>query len=437
MDSSNILSMIRMPAPDKGGIKSELVPDNKDRIPDKELSFRDVLNSIEKNNDREGREKETDLIEIKNKIDEIEKKIDMLETDGKLSNNNGFMNTTGIESLKSILEEIKKLIASIKNKNPSVDINPGISSISLMSFINQVLEQVINILNNHDSLASHDKIEKLKKALDLIEDPQKAALAQRIIVKTADNQQVKSGGLPLSAEKDVTPKKVVILDNRTKPGENWNDSLKDGKGKKTAGIQLSGSTSIKTESDSVKSSNSQPGKLIENDSGDRSFIKDFSTLQTGKTGTTAQILQVSSNPGSYISRAALETLMQNIAGRALVVLKDGKSELKMNIIPPELGRMSMKFIVEGGRLTGQIVVTTPEAKMIFDQNLGDLQRSLQQAGINIGGLNVSLSGQDSENSAHAPGNPTNTFMSEINEEMPAEEDTAYRSLFESRINYIV
>jgi flagellar hook-length control protein FliK len=137
-----------------------------------------------------------------------------------------------------------------------------------------------------------------------------------------------------------------------------------------------------------------------------------------------------------LNKAGLEALMQNVAGRALVTLKDGKSELKMNLIPPELGKMSMKFVLEGGRMTGQIVVSTPEAKMIFDQNLGELQKSLEQAGINIGSLNVSLSGQSQENPDQVKGGYLNNLTEGLADEEPLEAERAYKSMYNSSINYL-
>ena len=97
---------------------------------------------------------------------------------------------------------------------------------------------------------------------------------------------------------------------------------------------------------------------------------------------------------SSVSKANLESLLENITARAVVTLRDGKSEMKLNLTPPELGRMSMKLTLEDGQMIGKIVVSTPEAKMLFDQNLGELQRQLQQAGVNVGQLDVSLGQPD-------------------------------------------
>lgn len=90
-------------------------------------------------------------------------------------------------------------------------------------------------------------------------------------------------------------------------------------------------------------------------------------------------------------------------------------------------------------MSGQIVVSTPEAKMIFDQNLGDLQRALQQAGVNIGSLNVSLSDRGQDNAGQANGGLADKFAAGpagLFNEKPEEAQRAYMSLFESNINFL-
>ncbi len=432
MDSSNLMVLTQLPQaqPGTGGLKSDFNSGIKDKSSDRELSFQDILNSIGKNENKEKKEKEPDMKEIKNKIDEIEKKIDSLETNTKKSKD-----PEELESLKSILEKIKKMIAAMKDKNNDLDIRPGKSGISLMSFINQVLEQLITILDKQGLNGNLPALELLKKKLEGIENPGKINETSETGVKVSNNQQ-KTQGNP-GGEKDLTQEKVVVIDKRTKPEEAGKAVLNNDKGKNTPAGQFSGLGSMKIETSAVKTESSQPIKIIEKETGDKSVVKDFAAQGNNKTEMTNSPARTALNYSLPLNRAGLEALMQNVTGRALVTLRDGKSEMRMNLIPPELGRMSMKFVLEGGRMTGQIVVSTPEAKMIFDQNLGDLQRSLQQAGINIGNLNVSLSGDGQENSGQVPeGSVNNYYTGDITVEQPDEPENAYKSLFESSINYL-
>ncbi|MGL5722894.1 MAG: flagellar hook-length control protein FliK, partial [Brevinema sp.] len=84
----------------------------------------------------------------------------------------------------------------------------------------------------------------------------------------------------------------------------------------------------------------------------------------------------------------LENMMSQIGARSLVVLRDGGSEFKMKLTPPELGQMKISFRLEEGMMMGKIVVSTPEAKALFEENMNMLKESFKQAGINIAQVDV-------------------------------------------------
>ena len=138
---------------------------------------------------------------------------------------------------------------------------------------------------------------------------------------------------------------------------------------------------------------------------------------------------------SPVSRANLEAMMSGITGKALVTLRNGKSELKMQLFPPELGRMSMKFTLKDGVMVGKIVVATADAKMLFDQNLSQLQQSLANAGVNVSQLNVSVGGESGDSQQELfDGQAAVSGISENGNSN--EEAVVVHSLFDSSVNYI-
>jgi flagellar hook-length control protein FliK len=133
---------------------------------------------------------------------------------------------------------------------------------------------------------------------------------------------------------------------------------------------------------------------------------------------------------------SVEQMLQQVAGKALITLRDGQSEMRLQLTPPDLGRMEMKIVLEDGQMMGKIVVSTPEAKALFDQNLGELQRQLQQAGVQVGSLDVSL-GQPGDDKQPEPAfGSTRSFQGEG--EVIATEGITSSSLWtDARVNYIV
>ncbi len=137
-----------------------------------------------------------------------------------------------------------------------------------------------------------------------------------------------------------------------------------------------------------------------------------------------------------LPKVSVEQMLQQVAGKALITLRDGQSEMRLQLTPPDLGRMEMKIVLEDGQMMGKIVVSTPEAKALFDQNLGELQRQLQQAGVQVGSLDVSL-GQPGDDKQPEPAfGSTRSFQGEG--EVIATEGITSSSLWtDARVNYIV
>ncbi|URA10904.1 flagellar hook-length control protein FliK [Thermospira aquatica] len=138
-----------------------------------------------------------------------------------------------------------------------------------------------------------------------------------------------------------------------------------------------------------------------------------------------------------LPRVSVEQMLQQVAGKALITLRDGQSEMRLQLTPPDLGRMEMKIVLEDGQMRGKIVVSTPEAKALFDQNLGELQRQLQQVGVQVGSLDVSL-GQSGRGEEESPSFVSKAGPSHEGSEVIGMVSEERSSLWkDNRINYVV
>jgi flagellar hook-length control protein FliK len=336
-----------------------------------------------------------------------------------------------------MVNEIKKILSGLNAKNVSPDIKPLNAGTTLMSFINQILEEIRTLLESQEKPDKSLSIDTVKKQLE--------RLAGQIKAAGALNNSDKVEGSRNQTDKDYTDdekglnspqSKVTVIDKRTIVDKA--STMNDGVSKNKKGEITEGQPSIKIKTIGVKDENANSLKLIEKDISDKAHAKETSSIINNKAEAAAQSGKTIPPYTLSANRAGLEALLQNISGRALITLRNGKSELRMTLFPPELGRMNMKFTLEEGRMTAQIVVNTPEAKMIFDQNLGDLQRALQQAGINIGNLNVNLSGHDLDrnDSPSAMETSDKTGFENQGNEIVDDINGSYHSLYESRINYL-
>jgi flagellar hook-length control protein FliK len=81
-------------------------------------------------------------------------------------------------------------------------------------------------------------------------------------------------------------------------------------------------------------------------------------------------------------------------------VQQGQRQITINLNPPELGKISIKFTEQSGQLTGSLEATNSQTRADIQQAMPEMLRSLEQSGINIKRIDVSLSdisGQSSHN----------------------------------------
>ncbi len=196
-----------------------------------------------------------------------------------------------------------------------------------------------------------------------------------------------------------------------------------------------------------KSDTPQTPTLSQKDTIHREFSSQIETLMKqidGKEIASTQAQKLFQDSGVKLApalpslpRVSVEQMLQQVAGKALITLRNGQSEMRLQLTPPDLGRMEMKIVLEDGQMQGKIVVSTPEAKALFDQNLGELQRQLQQVGIQVGSLDVSL-GQSGKGEEESPTFVSKGIASQDNGEVTGVGSEERPSLWkDNRINYVV
>jgi flagellar hook-length control protein FliK len=78
--------------------------------------------------------------------------------------------------------------------------------------------------------------------------------------------------------------------------------------------------------------------------------------------------------------------------RVLHAAAEGKRAIQMQLHPAELGAIDVKMLWQGDRLTAQFLVDRPETLQLLQRDLPVLERTLNQAGVNVdsGSLSFSL-----------------------------------------------
>lgn len=103
----------------------------------------------------------------------------------------------------------------------------------------------------------------------------------------------------------------------------------------------------------------------------------------------AQIPVQKSEP---ISKAEI---INQIVKKAEVVIAEGKQEMRIQLEPENLGKLTLKLAVEKGLITAKFVAESQEVKQVIESNFNALKDMLQEKGLDVQNFSVSV-GQDSK-----------------------------------------
>ncbi|MEJ5284982.1 MAG: flagellar hook-length control protein FliK [Brevinematales bacterium] len=361
-----------------------------------DISFKDTLNKF-----KEDSRGEEIIKKIENKIENIEKNLSKME------------NTELPEEVVNFLKEIKELLNNLKQ---SIDKNNGEKKeiqIDMLLSIDSILQAIENFVMKGDFKGLIDFIKNNSK--DFVEMNKNYLKNENIsIEKKVDIQTQK--------EQNQNENKLHILqESKDKVNYETKQIVKNVEPKMVEETKTITIEKSKKEVETIKEMIFTIDKKI--DKQENIVVKNYTPFTSG------------------INRANIEALINQISGRALVIIKEGKSELKMQLFPPELGKMNMKFVLEDGQLTGKIVVSTKEAFMLFDHNKEQLAQSLNQAGVDVGRIDISLSdfqaNGEGESSSEEKMEKSFFFGEVKNSEDFTEDFVRSNILLDSTINYLV
>ena len=132
--------------------------------------------------------------------------------------------------------------------------------------------------------------------------------------------------------------------------------------------------------------------------------KDSSTPVTLRLGAAREpFVETLSKPAPVSASHAQTPLerLREMAGSELVratslVLKDGGGEIRLVLKPESLGSVRIRMNVVDNAIEGRIIVDSSAVKHVFDGSMDALRRALTAEGFQMGSLQVSVGGQNSD-----------------------------------------
>ncbi|MBI3813966.1 MAG: flagellar hook-length control protein FliK [Nitrospinae bacterium] len=125
--------------------------------------------------------------------------------------------------------------------------------------------------------------------------------------------------------------------------------------------------------------------------------KEYTVLKQGDSTGKAGAENIAQSQKTIIDK----TVINQIVEKAAIFIRGEKNEIKIHLEPPSLGSVHIKVSMESHNMKATMVTDTPAVKEVIESNLGDLKRSLSDAGIKVDQFSVLVgSGYDYKNGGH-------------------------------------
>lgn len=98
-----------------------------------------------------------------------------------------------------------------------------------------------------------------------------------------------------------------------------------------------------------------------------------------------------SSPALPAAPEAAEVLAQ-VGDRVRMILREGRSEIRMSLEPPELGSVRVHIASEHGHVTVRMIAEVPAVRDVLENGLTQLRAGLENGGLEVDGFEVLVSG---------------------------------------------
>lgn len=106
-------------------------------------------------------------------------------------------------------------------------------------------------------------------------------------------------------------------------------------------------------------------------------------------------------PNRHFSSQQQQQIFNQLSLAVARGMKSGEHHLTLRLHPVELGDVKVDLVLKGGEISAHFNIASSRVKETLEASMDEFRQEMEQKGINIGALNVSVGGQD---------DPTETFQ---------------------------
>ncbi len=304
---------------------------------------------------------------------------------------------------KSESNSISKLDEFLDKNSGELEVPPGLSNAELKAIIGLILEEVEETDVSEEEIIAYVNVELAKIVIteneadnseEMLTDHPKvstmAANQANLVNVTKDNTEEKqaanriiSNNIP-NVPEIITNNKVeekpkdFRLQNLINTQVTKEDSTSKTDIKKLISTEVGKLNNLKT-ADSTSTNNqltteAKAPNTAENDQGAN---LNLNKAELNNVRTDSRLVLVDNKP------VEVKEVMDQIVKKAELVLKQNVSEMKINLKPEFLGKMTIRIAVEQGLVTARFITENLQVKHLLESNLNTLRQSLESQGIKV------------------------------------------------------
>ncbi|QUH26280.1 flagellar hook-length control protein FliK [Serpentinicella alkaliphila] len=265
---------------------------------------------------------------------------------------------------KDITEKIKVVFENLNELNVSENFKQEVSI--LLTEISSLIENFEKTAHNSDFKSAYS--EKLNELLNKV---------SKLETKETNKKNVKE--LKVTEEKDVNVITTPNNKDSVKPSSNQDHSY-DTKEKKGNELNTKEFSSSLVNDEELKNEGPKEANI--------SVTQSIRGELLSKVSANGLPSKVNSN-----------NIMTQIASQINKVNLNGLNEIKIQLMPENLGKLSLKISTTDNLVSAKIIAESIQIKEIIESNLNQLRDSLSEKGISISNVEVFV-GQDSDAYRH-------------------------------------
>jgi hypothetical protein len=288
----------------------------------------------------------------------------------------------------------------ISQPNVADQIIPALQNEQTENIQQQPVAQVI--VDNEQSLQTPHNTQEISIPLELEAQTQQNGLLSvenNVAAVNTDQSLAQQATQESSAsvQENLNPSQVIppqfVSENNTDTADSQTQTQQDANNKLTVDSLVKENGSEQLQITNVQTTNSSVQTVETNTEAAAQQMVNTATEQNQGVVTSSLTQETENSEASGLLNTASAAVGRQIQESIQTSFGSNQQQITVNLQPPELGRVTIRFEQQGDDIIGQLEVTKTETRLEITEQLPQIIRNLADAGIQIKKIDVNLADQ--------------------------------------------